>query len=135
VQLCSTVSQSQRYEKFNLDRETTYDLILSHGRSDIYLHYATIVGDHDKVIDHWIGEEDWLRAIGVLSRQVGLSLICSSAEAINTTAESRIILRIFCHAAQQLHKRNNRCVDQTAIARSYPFTSCSVDNDGRKRCW
>jgi hypothetical protein len=47
-----------------------YDLILSHGRTDIYLHYATVVGDFERVIEHWVMEEEWLKAIDILNRQV-----------------------------------------------------------------
>lgn len=36
------------------------------------LFYATIVGDYERVIQHWILEEDWLQAIDTLNRQVCL---------------------------------------------------------------
>jgi hypothetical protein len=36
------------------------------------LFYATIVGDYERVIQHWILEEDWLKAIDTLNRQVRL---------------------------------------------------------------
>lgn len=36
----------------------------------MYLHYANAVGDYDRVIEHWILEEDWSNAIGVINRQV-----------------------------------------------------------------
>lgn len=47
-----------------------YELIQSHGRTDLYLFYATLIKDHGKVIEHWIMEEQWLKAIEALSRQV-----------------------------------------------------------------
>lgn len=56
--------------KGNLDRTTVYELIQGHGRTDMYLHYATIIGDFERVIEHWILEEQWLRAIDVINRQV-----------------------------------------------------------------
>lgn len=34
------------------------------------LFYATIVGDYERVVQHWILEEDWLKAIDTLNRQV-----------------------------------------------------------------
>ncbi|KAG6851223.1 hypothetical protein H0H93_015233 [Arthromyces matolae] len=49
--------------KLNLDRNTTYELIQGHGRTDMYLHYANTIGDYERVIEHWIVEEDWLKAI------------------------------------------------------------------------
>ena len=60
--------------KSNLDTKATYELIQSHGRTDIYLHYATLVGDLDRVAEHWILEEEWLKAIDILNRQSSLEL-------------------------------------------------------------
>ena len=57
----------------NLDRDTVYELIRGHGRNDIYIFYATIVGDFTRVVEHWILEEEWAKAIDVISRQVGIS--------------------------------------------------------------
>ncbi|GJJ08739.1 hypothetical protein Clacol_002958 [Clathrus columnatus] len=56
--------------KSNLERKTIYDLIHSHGRIDMYLYYATVVGDFERVIEHWVMEEEWSKAIGILNRQV-----------------------------------------------------------------
>jgi hypothetical protein len=36
----------------------------------MYLHYATVIGDHQRVIEHWILEEEWTNAITVISQQV-----------------------------------------------------------------
>lgn len=36
----------------------------------MYLFFATTVGDYDRVIEHWILEEEWLKAIDLISRQV-----------------------------------------------------------------
>ncbi|KAF8922731.1 Pep3/Vps18/deep orange family-domain-containing protein [Mucidula mucida] len=60
--------------KHNLDPNTTYELIQSHGRTDMYLHYAAVIGDFEKVIEHWILEEDWAKAIEVIDRQTELAL-------------------------------------------------------------
>lgn len=53
-----------------MDRQTVYELILSHGRTEVFLHYATVVGDYQRVIEHWVLEEEWDKAINALSRQV-----------------------------------------------------------------
>lgn len=37
----------------------------------MYLFFAGLLQDDSIVIDHWITEENWLKAIDVLSRQVG----------------------------------------------------------------
>lgn len=47
-----------------------YELILSHGRTDLYLFFANLNRDHGKVVEHWVNEEKWLKAIDVLNRQV-----------------------------------------------------------------
>ena len=62
----------------NLDRQTVYDLILSHGRTDVFLHYATIIGDFEKVMEHHVLEEEWDRAIDVLNKQVRIRIRTSS---------------------------------------------------------
>lgn len=36
----------------------------------MYLHYAAVIGDYARVAEHWIMEEEWLKAIDVLNRQV-----------------------------------------------------------------
>ncbi|KZT55917.1 hypothetical protein CALCODRAFT_497967 [Calocera cornea HHB12733] len=60
--------------KTNLDKKTTYELILAHGRADVFLHYAALVGDWERVLDHWVLEEEWEKALGVLSRQSKMEL-------------------------------------------------------------
>lgn len=60
--------------KSNLDRKVTYEMILSHGRTDIYLFYAELVKDHKVIIEHWIKEEEWSRVIEDLGRQDDLEL-------------------------------------------------------------
>ncbi|KAG6329130.1 hypothetical protein ID866_9959, partial [Astraeus odoratus] len=55
--------------KANLDRNTVYELIQGHGRTDMFLFYAAVVGDYERVIQHWILEEEWLKAIDALNRQ------------------------------------------------------------------
>lgn len=57
----------------NLDPDTVYELIQGHGRTDMYLYYATVIADFERVIEHWILEEEWLKAIDVINRQVYLS--------------------------------------------------------------
>jgi hypothetical protein len=59
----------------NLDKNVVYELIQGHGRTDMYLHYATAVGDFERVIAHWILEEKWTKAIDALNRQVSIMLM------------------------------------------------------------
>ncbi|KAH7912578.1 Pep3/Vps18/deep orange family-domain-containing protein [Hygrophoropsis aurantiaca] len=60
--------------KSNLDRNTAYELIQGHGRTDMYIFYATVIGDFERVIRHWILEEEWSKAIDVINRQTNLEL-------------------------------------------------------------
>ena len=61
-----------RASQANLDPTTVYELIQGHGRTDMYLHYATVVGDFERVVEHWVMEEEWTKAIDVINRQVRL---------------------------------------------------------------
>ncbi|KJA29290.1 hypothetical protein HYPSUDRAFT_32690 [Hypholoma sublateritium FD-334 SS-4] len=60
--------------KSNLNKDTVYELIQGHGRTDMYLFYATTIGDFERVIEHWILEEEWVKAIDIISRQSHLEL-------------------------------------------------------------
>ncbi|WWC97049.1 hypothetical protein V866_003926 [Kwoniella sp. B9012] len=58
----------------DLEPKVVYELILSHGRTDLYLFYANLNKDHGKVVEHWVTEEKWLKAIDVLNRQDSVDL-------------------------------------------------------------
>ncbi|WWC68724.1 uncharacterized protein I206_102658 [Kwoniella pini CBS 10737] len=58
----------------DLEPKVVYELILSHGRTDLYLFYANLNKDHSKVVEHWVTEEKWLKAIDVLNRQDSVDL-------------------------------------------------------------
>ncbi|KAI7860888.1 Pep3/Vps18/deep orange family-domain-containing protein [Circinella umbellata] len=53
-----------------LHKATTYKLVASHGRSNELLYYASLIGDSDRVISHWIVQKEWQKALDVLTRQV-----------------------------------------------------------------
>jgi hypothetical protein len=40
----------------------------------MYLFYAALIGDFERVVEHWILEEDWVKAIDAISRQSNLEL-------------------------------------------------------------
>lgn len=54
----------------NLHRPTTYKLMASQGRNEEFLFFASLIGDYDKVISHWITEKNWSKALAVLSKEV-----------------------------------------------------------------
>lgn len=60
--------------KQNLDSSVVYELILGHGRTDLYLYFADLNKDFGRIVEHWITEEQWTKAIDVLSRQDKLEL-------------------------------------------------------------
>ncbi|CAH1764493.1 4854_t:CDS:10 [Entrophospora sp. SA101] len=65
----SSTLSSVGSEDSHLDRPTTYNLIASHGRVKELLFYATLIGDYEKVISHWIYESDYKQALDVLSKE------------------------------------------------------------------
>jgi hypothetical protein len=54
---------------------TTYKLISSHGRSSEILYYAFYIGVLEKVVDNWISEKNWEKAIEVLDGQVKMAIL------------------------------------------------------------
>ncbi|CAG8483434.1 620_t:CDS:10 [Paraglomus occultum] len=72
--------------KANLDKRTTYNLIASHGRMDELLFYATIIGDYEKVVSHWIQEKDYKKALDVLSKQASVDLFYKFAPVLMENA-------------------------------------------------
>ncbi|CEG64403.1 hypothetical protein RMATCC62417_01382 [Rhizopus microsporus] len=59
----------------HLHASTTYKLISKHGRNAELLYYADYIGDAEKVLDNWIREKDWERALNLLGQQDKLDLI------------------------------------------------------------
>lgn len=59
-------------ESYNahLHRPTTFSLLSRHGRNDILLFYASLNGDYNQVINYWIMEKNWKKALEVISKQV-----------------------------------------------------------------
>ncbi|KAI0271348.1 Pep3/Vps18/deep orange family-domain-containing protein [Gloeopeniophorella convolvens] len=60
--------------KDDLEPNTIYELIQNHGRTDMYLFYATLIGHFERVVEHWVLEEDWVKVIDAISRQSSLDL-------------------------------------------------------------
>ena len=67
----------------------------------MYLYFANAVSDFERVIDHWILEEEWLKAIEVISRQVGIQKsrvlyqsksCCTFSQTLNFTIASVLSL-------------------------------------------
>ncbi|KAG0769067.1 hypothetical protein G6F16_002819 [Rhizopus arrhizus] len=58
-----------------LHAPTTYKLIAKHGRNSELIYYASYIGDSEKMIDHWIDEKNWEKALDLLKEQDQLDLI------------------------------------------------------------
>lgn len=55
--------------KADLDRNTTYDVISSHGREQELLAYATAIDDSDFILSYWIQRDRWQESLDVLRKQ------------------------------------------------------------------
>ncbi|KAI0830628.1 Pep3/Vps18/deep orange family-domain-containing protein [Trametes gibbosa] len=77
--------------KANLDPRTVYELIQGHGRTDMYLHYATVIGDYERVVEHWVMEEEWTKAIDIINRQSNLELYYRFAPALMRQAPKETV--------------------------------------------
>ncbi|GAA6046606.1 hypothetical protein JCM3770_006235 [Rhodotorula araucariae] len=60
--------------KDNLDKRTVFDLLGRHGRDELTLFYASVVGDHERIIQHHVAQEEWEKALQALSKQESLDL-------------------------------------------------------------
>lgn len=64
----------EREWKAHLDRRTTLALIGAHGREDELLAYASLVGDHARVVEHHLQCGEYGKALDVLCQQDNLEL-------------------------------------------------------------
>ena len=55
--------------KSDLDRQTTYEIISSHGRERELLTYANAIDDYNYVLSYWVQRERWQESLDVLKRQ------------------------------------------------------------------
>ncbi|GAA5992074.1 hypothetical protein JCM10908_000728 [Rhodotorula pacifica] len=55
--------------KDNLDSRTTYELLERHARDELTLYFASLVGDHERIVRHHIAQQEWTKALQALARQ------------------------------------------------------------------
>ncbi|WWC87797.1 uncharacterized protein L201_002689 [Kwoniella dendrophila CBS 6074] len=77
--------------QYDLESKVVYELILSHGRTDLYLFYANLNKDHSKVVEHWVTEEKWRKAIDVLNRQDSVDLYYRFASVLMRNAPKETV--------------------------------------------
>ncbi|GAA5865517.1 hypothetical protein JCM8547_001274 [Rhodosporidiobolus lusitaniae] len=63
-----------RTYKDNLDPRTTFDLLAQHGHDDLTLHYASVVGDHARIVQQHVAAREWAKALQALGRQEDLEI-------------------------------------------------------------
>jgi len=69
-----------------LDRQTTYDLINSHGRESELLFFASNINDHKYVLNYWINRENWAQAVIGLKDQTSPEVFYKTASVLLTHA-------------------------------------------------
>ncbi|GAA5995221.1 tethering complex subunit PEP3 [Rhodotorula paludigena] len=60
--------------KDNLDQRTVFELLSRHGRDELTLFYASTIGDHERIIQHHVAQEEWSKALQALAKQESLEL-------------------------------------------------------------
>ncbi|KAJ2908473.1 tethering complex subunit, partial [Coemansia aciculifera] len=61
-ELYSLVEEYKSY----VNPSIAYKLAESHGRRDFWLHFASLRGDYERVVEYWMEKEDYIQAIEVL---------------------------------------------------------------------
>lgn len=74
-----------------MDQRTTFELIRSHGRTDVLLDYARLIGSHSVVLDHFVEEEDWTNALSTLAVVEDLELYYAYAHELLCHAPSETV--------------------------------------------
>lgn len=74
-----------------LDPRTTFDLTKKHGRSDVYLHFASVTGDHERIVRHHIQAKQWTKAIDAINEQDSLELYYSFASVLMRHAPAQTV--------------------------------------------
>ncbi|PWN40101.1 hypothetical protein IE81DRAFT_325904 [Ceraceosorus guamensis] len=74
-----------------LDAKTVFGLIGRHGRTELELAFAEVVGDYERIVRHWIGEGNWSKVIETISSQPSLDLYYRFASVLMRNASSATV--------------------------------------------
>ncbi|KAK4172230.1 putative vacuolar membrane protein [Triangularia setosa] len=77
--------------KQDLDRQTVYDIISSHGREEELLYYASVVNDYNYVLSYWVQRERWSEALKVLKRQTDAGVFYRYSSVLMTHAATELV--------------------------------------------
>ena len=91
---------------------------------DMYLYYATVVGDFELVVEYWIMEEEWTKALDVINRQVRSHVLNLFTLYLSHLVESRALLSIRTSPHNTGPKRNGRFLAATTWTGSYSVSPC-----------
>lgn len=53
----------------DLNQQTIYDIISSHGREEELIYYATLIRDYNYVLAYWVQRERWSESLAILKKQ------------------------------------------------------------------
>ncbi|KAI9279805.1 Pep3/Vps18/deep orange family-domain-containing protein [Sporodiniella umbellata] len=89
----------------NLHKPTTYHLMTRQGRTEEYLFFASLVGDYDRVISHWIAEKNWTKALSVLSKEANPEVFYKFSPVLmeNEPYETNQAIRYLSHVVTVLN--------------------------------
>ena len=77
--------------KSDLDQQTTYEIISSHGREQELLSYATAIDDYNYVLTYWVQRERWQESINVLKKQTDPSIFYRYSSVIMAHAPTELV--------------------------------------------
>lgn len=84
--------------KSDLDQQTTYQIISSHGREQELLSYATAIDDYNYVLAYWVQRERWQESIDVLKRQTDSSIFYRYSTVLMAHAPTELVDILTRHA-------------------------------------
>ncbi|GAA94421.1 uncharacterized protein L969DRAFT_105058 [Mixia osmundae IAM 14324] len=63
-----------RSHKADLAQKVTLDLLISHGRTELFLHFCEVNHDFSRIARHWSALEDWPKVVSAISSQDDVAL-------------------------------------------------------------
>ncbi|KAK4691694.1 vacuolar protein sorting-associated protein 18, partial [Lecanoromycetidae sp. Uapishka_2] len=84
--------------KTDLDRETTYEIISSHGREQELLSYATAIDDYNYVLSYWVQRERWQESLDVLKKQSDPSIFYRYGSVLMVHAPTELVDILMRHS-------------------------------------
>ena len=77
--------------KSDLDKQTTYEIISSHGREHELLAYATAIDDYNYVLSYWVQRERWQESLDVLKKQTDPAIFYRYSSVLMTHVPSELV--------------------------------------------